>query len=127
MVIAAWEVLAFATLTDLCRKVNISNLQCRDEFVHIPERHFVFGVVAKDRRTTCKRLQFDILEKKHLPKVKGSEEIDLGQVHLAPKNAPMRDTQCLLARTNCCRREPATRQISKPLTALFSMPLQPKT
>ena len=56
MVIAAWEVLAFATLTELCRKVNILSLQCRDEFEHIPARHFVFGVIATDRRTTSKRL-----------------------------------------------------------------------
>ena len=56
MVIAVWEVLAFATLNDLCRKVNILSLQRRDEFEHVPARHFFFGVIATDRRTTCKRL-----------------------------------------------------------------------
>ena len=40
MVIAVWEVLAFATLTDLCRKVNILSLQRRDEFEHVPARRF---------------------------------------------------------------------------------------
>jgi hypothetical protein len=65
-------------------------------------------------------------KKKHLPKVKGSGKIDLGKVHVDPKNAPMKDIECPIASIRYRRQEPAPHQISKPVTALFSMPLQPK-
>jgi hypothetical protein len=38
----------------------------------------------------------------------------------------MKNIECLIASIRYCRQEPAPRQISKPITALFWMPLQPK-